>query len=373
MSFDHPDLTIDGGSLLLKAVDDRLGLTEAMTRLLVDSRFAGKIVHSFHDLFRQRIYALACGYADVNDVAHIGRDPLYKALLDRDPLSGSDLASQPTLSRFENCLGKTDLYRMSQALLNTVLDRHRKRLRKVRCITIDMDPTDDAAHGQQEFAFYNGHYRSWCYLQMPCFVSFGKESEQYLVALALRSGTAPAKQRARGILLRVIEGLRARFPKARLRVRLDGGFARLRCDQCRKELFVAWCKTRGFCPSCQAKRSALWAEWAVDHLLLPVRHHQWVFVLPKRLRLYFLYDRAPLGDMARCAALSIRRLYHDRAADQGIDPDGLKPGVASTIHTHGDFLNGQPHIHCLVTAGVADQQGEITALEPGAGSSACPA
>ncbi len=223
--FDQPELTTDGGSLLLKAVDDRLGLTDAMTQSLRDSRSADRIVHSFHDLFRQRVYGLVCGYADVNDVARIGRDPLHKALLDRDSLSGPDLASQPTLSRFENSLGKTDLYRMSQALLNTVLDRHRKRLRKVRCITIDMDPTDDAAHGQQEFAFYNGHYGNWCYLPMPCFVSFDKEPEQYLVALALRSGKAPAKQGATGILLRVIEGLRARFPKARIRVRLDGGFA----------------------------------------------------------------------------------------------------------------------------------------------------
>ncbi|MDQ7007424.1 MAG: transposase [Acidobacteriota bacterium] len=67
--------------------------------------------------------------------------------------------------------------------------------------------------------------------------------------------------------------------------------------------------------------------------------------------------------MARCAALSIRRLYHDRAVDQEIDPDGLNPGVALTIHTHGDFSNWQPHIHCLVTAGVADQQGELTPLD----------
>jgi len=225
VSFDHSGLTIDGGSLVLKAVDDRLGLTSAMTQSIRDSRSAAKVVHSFHDLFRQRVYGLACGYADVNDVARIGRDPLHRSMLDRDPLSGPDLASQPTLSRFENSLGKTDLYRMSEALLNAVLDRHRKRLRKVRCITIDMDPTDDAAHGQQEFAFYNGHYGNSCYLPMPCFVSFDKEPEQYLVALALRSGLAHAKQGAIGILLRVIEQLRERFPHARIRVRLDGGFA----------------------------------------------------------------------------------------------------------------------------------------------------
>ncbi len=225
ISFDEPDLTSDGGSPLIKAVDDRLGLTRAMTAVLRDPREAGKIAHSFHDLFRQRTYGLACGYADANDVARIGRDPLHKSLLDRDPLTGPDLASQPTLSRFENTLGRTDLYRMAEVLMNTVLDRHRKRLRTVRCITIDMDPTEDPTHGQQELALFNGHYGTWCYLPMLCFVSFDKEQEQYFVASMLRGGRAPAKEGAAGMLRRVIAGLRCRFPGTRIRVRLDGGFA----------------------------------------------------------------------------------------------------------------------------------------------------
>lgn len=225
VSFDEPQVTSDGGALLVKAVDERLGLTAALMDGLVDHRQAAKVQHPLLDLFRQRVYGLVCGYADANDVSRIGHDPLHKALLGRDPLGDQDLASQPTLSRFENGMSPAALLRMSHALLDVVLDRHRRRLRKVRKVTIDMDPTVDPTHGQQELAFYNGHYNNWCYQPMPCFVTFGQESEQYLVAAALRPGTASAREGAIGILERVIAGIRYRFPRARVLVRLDGGFA----------------------------------------------------------------------------------------------------------------------------------------------------
>jgi hypothetical protein len=227
VAFDEPHLTSDGGAVVLKAIDDRLGLTAAMTRGLVDDRQPGKVVHSLEDLFRQRVFGLACGYADANDVARIGADPVHKILIGRDPLADPDLASQATISRFENAIHRTGMYRMSEGLLQTVLDTHRRRLpgRKMKRITIDMDPTEDPTHGQQEFAFFNGHYDSWCYLPMLCHVTFNREPEQYLVAAVLRSGKAGAKEGAIGVLRRVILELRWRFPSAQIRVRLDGGFA----------------------------------------------------------------------------------------------------------------------------------------------------
>lgn len=223
--FDEPETVSDGGAILMKTADDRLDLTERMTACLPDDRQSGKVVHRLEDQFRQRVYGLACGYADANDAAHMGRDPLHKSLLGRDPHGDADLASQPTLSRFENGLGRKDLYAMSHALCATVLDRHKRRLRKVKRVTIDMDPTDDATYGQQEFAFYNKHYSNWCYLPMLSFVTFNNESEQCLVSAVLRSGVAGARLGAIGILRRVIAEVRTRFPRARIRVRLDGGFA----------------------------------------------------------------------------------------------------------------------------------------------------
>lgn len=136
------------------------------------------------------------------------------------------LASRPTLSRFENAVDRADLYRMGIALADTVIKRHRRRLkRKVKRITIDLDPTDDPTHGAQQLTFFNGHYDTWCYLPVAGFLTFNDEAEQYLFAYVLRPGNASASVGAIGILSRLLPRLRAAFPRARLRVRLDGGFA----------------------------------------------------------------------------------------------------------------------------------------------------
>jgi hypothetical protein len=114
---------------------------------------------------------------------------------------------------------------MSEALADCVIARHRKRLHgRARRITIDMDPTDDPTHGQQQFTFFNRHYDSYCYLPMVCFLTFNEEAEQYLVAAVLRRGNATGSLGALGILRRLIARVRDAFPKARIRVRLDGGF-----------------------------------------------------------------------------------------------------------------------------------------------------
>jgi hypothetical protein len=136
------------------------------------------------------------------------------------------LASQPTLSRFENALGPKALMRMGCALADTVVERHRRRLRgRVKRITVELDPTDDPTHGAQQLTFFNGHYDTWCYLPVAGFVQFDEEPEQYLFAYLLRPGNASAKLGAIGLLRRIVTRLREAFPKARIRVRLDGGFA----------------------------------------------------------------------------------------------------------------------------------------------------
>ena len=224
--FDQAHASSDGGAVLLKACDERMRLTERLASCLRDARQAGKVSHSLHDLIRQRVYGLACGYADCNDAARLAEDPMHKLLVDRDPVSGTALASQPTLSRFENGAGPRALYGLGEVLAEAVIERHRRRLRgKARRITIELDPTDDPTHGGQQLSFFNGHYDTWCYLPVAGFVQFDAEPEQYLFTCVLRAGNAPAKLGARGILRRVFERLREAFPKARLFVRLDGGYA----------------------------------------------------------------------------------------------------------------------------------------------------
>ncbi|MGA7538520.1 MAG: transposase, partial [Steroidobacteraceae bacterium] len=158
VKFDQPHASSDGGAILLKACDEQLGLTERLAACIADSRQSGKVEHSIRDLVRQRLYGIACGYADCNDAARLAHDPIQKLLLGRDPLDGPALASQPTLSRFENAPRRADLYRMGEGLAESVIERHRKRLgaRKVKHITIDLDPTDDPTHGGQQLTFFNG-------------------------------------------------------------------------------------------------------------------------------------------------------------------------------------------------------------------------
>jgi len=224
--FDLPDASTDGGLVLFKALDTELGLTQRLAACLDDVRAPGKVLHETIELLQQRIFGLCGGYADCNDAARLVHDPIHKLVLGRDPLTGLGLASQPTLSRFENAVSARQVRAMTHVLADTVIAQQRRRLHgRVERITIDLDPTDDPTHGQQEFAFFNGHYDTWCYLPLVATVTFNDEPVQFAVAAVLRPGTAPAGLGARGILRSLLRKLRAAFPAATFRVRLDGGFA----------------------------------------------------------------------------------------------------------------------------------------------------
>ena len=222
--FDQEQASSDGGAILLKACDERLGLSAAIVACLQDERQQAKVEHSYQEIFQQRMFGIACGYADGNDAARIADDPVFKLLAGRDPVTGLALASQPTLSRFENAVSSGELLRMSEALAESVIKRHRRRKRKVRRITIDLDPTDDATHGGQQLSFFNRLYDSWCYLPLAGFLTFDNEPDQYLFCCMLRGGDAVAKTGCLSMLKRLLPRLRKAFPKAKIRIRLDAGF-----------------------------------------------------------------------------------------------------------------------------------------------------
>ena len=225
-TFDQQHASSDGGAVLLKAADRRYGLVAGLARCLIDARQQRKVRHTLEELVAQRIFGLACGYPDANDADRLGDDPIQKLLLGRDPIVGARLASQPTISRFENGAASRALYGMGCELADRVIDRHRRRLHgRAKRITIDLDPTDDPTHGAQQLTFFNGHYDSWCYLPLLAFLTFNDEAEQYLCAAVLRPGNAPATCGALGVLRRLLARVRVAFPKARVLVRLDGGFA----------------------------------------------------------------------------------------------------------------------------------------------------
>jgi hypothetical protein len=226
VSFDQDNSSSDGGAILLKAIDRRLGLSERLAECIDDTREIDRVWHSIYDLLRQRVYGLACGYADCNDASRLRNDPVHKIMLDRDSVEGDPLGSQPTLSRFENSVSNRDLVRMGRELAEIVVSHHARRLGgKTRLITIDLDPTDDPTHGQQQLSFFNGHYDTWCYLPIVGTLQFDDEAEKYLFTIVLRPGNANASLGAIGILRRILALLRESFTGSRVRIRLDGGFA----------------------------------------------------------------------------------------------------------------------------------------------------
>ncbi len=127
---------------------------------------------------------------------------------------------------------------------------------------------------------------------------------------------------------------------------LEHGFARVRCDACAHEYLLAFsCKARYFCPSCHAKRLALWTLWLEETLLAPVPHRQVVLTIPKRLHTWCLYRRALLGDLARVAARTVTAAVRTLTREPN-----LAVGVVACIQTHGSLANWHPHIHLLARA-----------------------
>jgi hypothetical protein len=232
VTFDGERQSDFGGLPLLAVLDRRLGLSAAVARAVRDLRQQGKVEHDVLEMVRQRIYGLAVGLEDVRDAARLRQDPGVRLACGR-PAEGEEgaLASASVLCRFENAVRRPDLYRIGEALLETVVERERKRRRgRATRITIDLDPSEDPTYGQQEFTFYNAHYGNWCYLPVFAFVTFHddrgrEEPEQHLVAAILRPGNVPATLGAEGLLSRLVKRLRRAFPGTPLRARLDGGYA----------------------------------------------------------------------------------------------------------------------------------------------------
>jgi hypothetical protein len=187
-------------------------------------------MHGGVHLLRQRVYGLLAGYEDANDAARLRTEPVFHWALGRQLDEGEALASQPTLSRFENAQAPRALLRWGLELLNFTIERQQSRHPHTHTITLDLDPTDDPAYGQQLFSEFNGYYDERCYLPLLAFGTWhdehGKEEpERHLLAALLRPGNAPATRGLRFVLHHCVQQLRRAHPGVRLRVRLDGAYA----------------------------------------------------------------------------------------------------------------------------------------------------
>jgi len=211
-------ITSDAGGLVLRELDQRYRLAENVACCLHDPRDSHKVKHDLLTLVRQRLFAIAQGYEDNNDAATLAKDPAFKIMAGKAPESDGDLASQPTLSRFENRVTAKDLRRLSDRLLDLYLKTH-PGPRKV--IILDMDATDDPTHGKQQLSFFHGYYEEHMY--HPLLVFDGRDG--FPLAAVLRPGNTHSSRGALAVLKRLIQKLRQAYPKALILFRADAGFA----------------------------------------------------------------------------------------------------------------------------------------------------
>jgi hypothetical protein len=217
--FDGGAMSSDFGALLLRGTDLQIGLISRLVSAIHDKRHASSIDHSLTDLLRQRIFQTASGYADGNDSNTLRRDPMFKLAAGRAPLSeGNDLASGPTLSRLENSVSKKDIYRLGKSFVESFIASYAKA---PAVIVLDMDHSEDIAHGQQELAFYNHHYGHHCYL--PLFLFEGLSGK--LITAVLRPGKRPTGKENAAILKRVLRLLRQAWPETHIILRGDAHFS----------------------------------------------------------------------------------------------------------------------------------------------------
>ncbi|ETW92059.1 MAG: hypothetical protein ETSY1_45400, partial [Candidatus Entotheonella factor] len=210
--FDAGTVSSDGGVLLLREIESRIGIIGRFARALDDRRDQRYIDHSYEEMLRQRIFQIACGYDDANDCTLLRHDPAFKAACGRLPILGEPLASQPSMSRLENAPRHSDLYRMAQALLETFMASYD---RAPEAILLDIDDTADQTHGAQQQVMFNGHYDAYCYL--PLHLYEGQSGK--LITTILRPGCRPSGTQIVSILQRVVARIRREWPEVSILLR----------------------------------------------------------------------------------------------------------------------------------------------------------
>lgn len=221
LDFEGGALSSDAGLIVLRELDERLGLTRGLGQCLGDSRDSRYVRHSVGELTRQRIYQIAAGYEDAVDANLLRQDPMFQLLVHPER-PAEPLASQPTLSRQENRATWRDVIRLADLSLEWFL-RHGSRLRKQASqeILLDADSTEDPTHGQQQLALFHGKYGTYMY--QPLLIFEGHTG--HLLTSRLRPGTVSDGDGILPALKRLVPRLRRSFREAPIRFRADAGFS----------------------------------------------------------------------------------------------------------------------------------------------------
>jgi len=226
-AFDGGTISSDGGVFLLAGADQRLGLIDALAGMFPDHRDPSQISHSIADILRERVFAIACGYPDGNDLDTLRADPAFKMACGRLPDSGADLASQPTISRLENTPDLRALIRMSHGMVDLWCRSHTSA---PTSIMLDIDDTADTVHGHQQLSLFNAHYDERCFLPIHVYDA----DTGHCVLTILRPGKTPDGKEIRGHIRRLVRRIRVHWPATRITFRGDSHYGR-------KEV-MDWCE-----------------------------------------------------------------------------------------------------------------------------------
>ena len=229
-AFDGGLISSDGGVLLLAGADQRLGLVDTLAAIIPDHRDPAKITHTMSDILRARILAIACGYPDADDLDDLRQDPAFKLACGRLPESGDDLASQPTMSRWENAPDRRTLIRLTYATVDLWCNSYR---RPPKSIMLDIDDTADTVHGHQQLSLFNAHYDERCFLPIHIYDA----ATGHCVLTMLRPGKTPDGTEVRGHLRRLVRRIRMHWPQTQITFRGDSHYGR-------KEA-MEWCEQNG--------------------------------------------------------------------------------------------------------------------------------
>ncbi len=212
--FNGGDVSSDAGLLFLRESESKNGIISRIANVLHDRRHPGYIKHDLEQLLRQRSYQIASGYEDANDSDELRHEPILKIVCDKlnDPL-----ASQPTISRFENAFSRKDLYRIAQAFVDTFISSYKKA---PKGIILDLDDTPDPTHGNQQLSFFNAYHDSYCF--MPLHIYEGKSGK--LITTILRTGKRPSGKEIVMILKRIVHMIKKAWPKTGIIVRADSHY-----------------------------------------------------------------------------------------------------------------------------------------------------
>ena len=229
-AFDGGRITSDGGVMLLAQAEHRLGIAERLAQVIPDRRDQDRVTHLLPDILRARIFAIACGYEDADDLDRLRCDPAFKLACGRLPDSGSDLCSQPTISRWENAPALRDLIRLMGVMVDLYCASYAS---PPAAVTLDIDDTLDVVHGHQQLSFFNAHYDERCFLPIHVYDTAVARP----VAVLLRPGKTPSGKEVRGHLRRLVRRIRRHWPATHITIRGDGHYSRPQV--------MAWCEENG--------------------------------------------------------------------------------------------------------------------------------